>query len=67
MPRALNKIPFLFLAEERRGVCADLPEDMLTEVPLCSDIVCAAHLTCQEEKKDAGLRRLGFAGLCPPM
>ena len=69
MLRALDRGHFLGLAgEEQMGkeVSEDLPE-VMAKVLLSFDIVCPAHLTCQEEKKDAGLSRLGFAGLRPPM
>ena len=69
MLRARDRGHFLGLAgEEQMGkeVSEDLPE-VMAKVLLSFDIVCPAHLTCQEEKKDAGLSRLGFAGLRPPM
>ena len=68
MLRVLNRGPFLLLAEEiRREVYSDLPAEGITKFPLSPDIVCSAHLTCQEEKKDAGLSRLGSVGLRPPI
>lgn len=64
----LNRGPFLLLIGEKgREVYEDLPEEVIAKFSLRCDVVWPEYLTCQEEKKDAGLSKLGFAGLRPPM